>query len=119
VLGHPEWAGEPRFATNPDRVHHAAALHALIEAEMAKRSSADWSAALDAAGVPCAPVQDVRQMLEHPQTQALGLAQAVPGASIPLMGLPISFDGQRPQPHAASPALGAHTGEFLAAKVLP
>jgi crotonobetainyl-CoA:carnitine CoA-transferase CaiB-like acyl-CoA transferase len=117
VLGHPEWATDARFADNPDRVHNAAALYALIEAEMAMHANAHWTEALDAAGVPCAPVQNVQQMLEHPQTQALGLAQPVPGASIPLIGLPISFDGQRPQPVCASPALGAHTEQLLGAKV--
>jgi crotonobetainyl-CoA:carnitine CoA-transferase CaiB-like acyl-CoA transferase len=117
VLGHAEWAADARFATNPDRVRNAAALYALIEAGMLQRTNAEWAAALEAAGVPCAPVQDVRQMLEHPQAQALGLAQRVPGASIPLMGLPLSFDGQRPQPASASPALGAHTGEILGTRV--
>ena len=115
VLGHPEWAREARFATNPERVRNAAALYALIEAEMARRTNAQWSAALDAAGVPCAPVQDVAQMLEHDQLRALGLLQAVPGSSVPLIGLPVSFDGERPAPGEASPALGAHTDAVLGA----
>ena len=115
VLGRPEWAREARFATNPERVHNAAALYALIEAEMARRTNAQWSAALDAAGVPCAPVQDVAQMLEHEQLHALGLLQTVPGSSVPLIGLPVSFDGERPAPGGASPALGAHTDAVLGA----
>jgi crotonobetainyl-CoA:carnitine CoA-transferase CaiB-like acyl-CoA transferase len=52
-------------------------------------------------------------MLEHPQMQALGLLQPVPGSSKPLIGLPISFDGDRPLPRSAPPALGAHTKEVL------
>jgi crotonobetainyl-CoA:carnitine CoA-transferase CaiB-like acyl-CoA transferase len=113
VLGHPEWADDPRFRTNPDRVKHGAALCALIETEMAKRSNADWIAALDAAGVPCAPVQNVKEMLEHEQTRALELVQQVPGLSVPLVGLPISFDGERPAPRSGPPALGEGTGEIL------
>ena len=113
ALGHPDWARDARFATNPDRVRHAEALYGLIEAEMAKRGSEAWIAALDAAGVPCAPVQDVKQMLEHEQTKALGLLQGVPGSSKPLIGLPISFDGKRPPARSAAPALGAHTKEVL------
>jgi crotonobetainyl-CoA:carnitine CoA-transferase CaiB-like acyl-CoA transferase len=116
VLGHPEWTRDERFATNPDRVRNAAALYALIEAEMAKHGNAHWNAALDAAGVPCAPVQDVKQMLEHPQTQALRISQEVPGSSIPMLGLPLSIDGRRPQPRSASPALGQHTEELLGRK---
>jgi crotonobetainyl-CoA:carnitine CoA-transferase CaiB-like acyl-CoA transferase len=113
VLGHPEWAQDPRFLTNPDRVRNAEALYALIEARMLTRGSADWMARLEAARVPCAPVQDVQQMLAHPQTAALGILQAVPGASIAAIGLPISFDGARPEPHAAAPRLGADTARIL------
>ena len=80
---------------------------------MLKRGNAEWTGALDAAGVPCAPVQNVKQMLEHPQMEALGLLQQVPGSSQPLIGLPISFDGHRPLPRSASPALGVHTAEVL------
>jgi crotonobetainyl-CoA:carnitine CoA-transferase CaiB-like acyl-CoA transferase len=113
VLGHPEWPEKTEFKTNPDRVTNAHALYALIENEMARRSNAEWTAALDAAGVPCAPVQNVKQMLECGQMQALGLLQDVPGSSKPLIGLPISFDGERPLPRSASPALGQHTKEVL------
>jgi crotonobetainyl-CoA:carnitine CoA-transferase CaiB-like acyl-CoA transferase len=119
VLGHPEWADDPRFLSNPERVVNAGALYALIEPEMAKRTNADWIAAFDAAGVPCAPVQNVREMLEHPQTAALGILQTVPGLSVPLVGLPISFDGARPAPRSGPPALGDATDAILgtAAKV--
>jgi crotonobetainyl-CoA:carnitine CoA-transferase CaiB-like acyl-CoA transferase len=109
VLGRPGWAEDPRFVDNPARVQNAAALYALLEPAFLARSSAAWTALLDAAGVPCAPVQDVAQMLAHPQTQALGLLQPVPGSSIPMMGLPLRFDGQRPLPRSASPALGQDT----------
>ena len=113
VLGHPEWAEDPRFRDNKDRVAHADLLYGRIEPEMAKRSNRDWGQRLDAAGVPCAPVQNVGQMLAHEQMKALGLLQPVSGSSIPLLGLPISFDGRRPAGGHAAPALGAHTKEIL------
>ena len=97
---------DPRFATNPDRVAHAQVLYPLLEQCFAARGNAEWMTLLDAAGIPCAPVQDVAGMLQHPQTQALGLLQEVPGSSIPLLGLPMRFDGRRPLPRGASPALG-------------
>jgi crotonobetainyl-CoA:carnitine CoA-transferase CaiB-like acyl-CoA transferase len=109
VLGHPEWVEDARFQGNPERVQNAAPLDAMIKAEMAQRSSADWIEALDRAGVPCAPVQDVGQMLEHEQTRALGLLQPVPGLSVPLIGLPIRFDGERSVPQSGPPRLGEHT----------
>lgn len=109
VLGHPQWAKDPRFRGNPERVQNAEPLNAMIELQMAKRTSADWTVAFDAAGVPCAPVQNVRQMLEHEQTRALGLLQPVPGLSVPLIGLPIRFDGERSAPRSGPPRLGEHT----------
>jgi crotonobetainyl-CoA:carnitine CoA-transferase CaiB-like acyl-CoA transferase len=112
VLGRPEWPQDPRFADNPRRVENAAALYAMLEEHFARKTTAEWTALLDAAGVPCAPVQDVAGMLAHPQTQAMGLVQPVPGSSIPLMGLPMRLDGQRPQPRGASPKLGEMNPEF-------
>ena len=73
----------------------------------------EWIEALDAAGVPCAPVQDTAQMLAHEQTQALGILQSLAGVSKPLVGLPISFDGHRPCAATAPPALGEATRQFL------
>lgn len=113
VLGHPEWADDRRFCSNPERVQNAAPLNAMIKAEMATRSSADWIATLDKVGVPCAPVQDVGQMLVHEQTRALGLLQPVPGLSVPLIGLPIRFDGERSTPRSAPPHLGEYTHQVL------
>jgi crotonobetainyl-CoA:carnitine CoA-transferase CaiB-like acyl-CoA transferase len=113
VLGHPEWTSDERFATNPDRVCNAPALYVLIEERMLTRTTAHWMAALEAHGVPNAPVQNVQQMLDHEQTKALGILQQAPGASIPLIGLPVSFDGLRPPSRAASPSLGADTDRLL------
>jgi crotonobetainyl-CoA:carnitine CoA-transferase CaiB-like acyl-CoA transferase len=112
VLGRPEWPQDPRFVDNPKRVENAAALYAMLEEHFARKTTAEWTALLAAAGVPCAPVQDVAGMLAHPQTQAMGLVQPVPGSSIPLMGLPMRLDGQRPQPRGASPKLGEMNPEL-------
>lgn len=106
VLNHPEWVTNEQFSSNPTRVLHAHILNPLLEDCFVKKTSAQWSTLLDNAGIPCAPVQDVAAMVAHPQTQAMGLLQAVPGSSIPMIGLPIRLDGARPQPRSSSPALG-------------
>lgn len=106
VLNHPEWVTDELFASNPARVLHAHILNPLLEDCFASKTSAQWSDLLDKAGIPCAPVQDVAAMVAHPQTQAMGLLQTVPGSSIPMIGLPIRLDGARPQPRSSSPALG-------------
>ncbi len=107
VIEQPALADDLRFAGNPQRVRHADELYAVLEARFATRGNADWMARLEAAGVPCAPVQSIDAMLRHPQTEALGMLQSVPGSSIPLIGLPISFDGERAVPRSAPPALDA------------
>lgn len=114
AFGRTEWLSDPRFVGNPERVANGDVLNGLVETEMRRRTNAEWIERLDAQGVPCAPVQNAKQMLEHPQTQALGVVQAVPGSSIPMIGLPISFNGERPQPRSAAPALGADNARYLA-----
>jgi len=105
----PEWTSDPRFADNPARVAHQDALYAMLDAIMLTADTADWVARLEAAGIPCSPVQSIAQMVAHPQTAALGLAQEVPGTPLRFLGLPLSIDGERPRPSARPPALGEHT----------
>lgn len=113
VLGHPEWATDTRFVDNPQRVAHQTTLYGLIDPLVAARPTAHWVQALEAAGVPCAPVNTIGQMLEHAQTQALDLIHPVPGTGMRFVALPVSFDGQRPRVRSAPPALGAHTQQLL------
>jgi len=113
VLGRAEWLDDPRFANNPKRVENQDALYAMIEADMAKRTREEWIALLGAAGIPCAPVQNVAQMIDHEQTAALGLIQDVPGSAMRFVGLPLSFDGKRPEIRSRPPALGEHTEQIL------
>ena len=116
VLGHPEWSDDPRFSSNPKRVGNQSALYALIEAEMAKRGNAEWIALLEQAGIPCAPVQNVAEMIAHEQTRALGLMQDVPDSAMKFVGLPISFDGTRPPIRSRPPRLGEHTQQIFKTK---
>ena len=108
VLGHPEWIEDPRFHTKADRVRNRAAMEDAINAAMAGHGNDHWIAAIEAAGVPCAPIQTVQQVVDHPQTLALNiLRQGSDGLGY--IGLPLSFDGLRPARDATPPALGADT----------
>jgi len=108
ALDRPEWLTDARFTDNPSRVLHQEELYAMLDALMAQQSTAYWIERLEAVGVPCSPVNDLAQMLAHPQTSALGLVQSVPGTGMQFVGLPLSFDGQRAQPISAPPRLGEH-----------
>jgi crotonobetainyl-CoA:carnitine CoA-transferase CaiB-like acyl-CoA transferase len=113
ALGHPEWGDDPRFRGNPQRVAQRDLLNGLIEEIVRTKSSAEWQAILDEAGVPCAPMQSMDQVLAHPQTAALGMLQQSADGKFNLMGLPISFDGVRPALRSSAPELGADTEAVL------
>jgi crotonobetainyl-CoA:carnitine CoA-transferase CaiB-like acyl-CoA transferase len=114
ALGHPAWADDARFRDNPRRVENRVALDALIEEVTRSNTSVAWQAVLEAAGVPSAPMQSVDEVLAHAQTKALGMLQESPDGRLTIMGLPLSFDGERPPFRRAAPQLGEHTNELLA-----
>jgi crotonobetainyl-CoA:carnitine CoA-transferase CaiB-like acyl-CoA transferase len=107
LLGHPEWLDDERFKTNPARVKNRRLVDELIQEPLRGKSSAQWAAEMESAGIPCAPVQTIDQTLAHPQTQALGIVQEVPGSSMTMVGIPARFDGERPRIRQAPSALNA------------
>lgn len=113
VVGHPEWTADPRFANNPARVHNQVELYRLLDEIMLSQDSAHWIGRLEAAGVPCSPVQSIAQMVTHAQTAALGLVQPAPDSQMRFIGLPLSINGERPQPSSRPPKLGEHTAELF------
>ena len=104
TLGHPEWAADERFLHNPRRVQNRRVLIPLLEGQTVQRKLAELSTALDAAGVPHAPVQDMGQVAAHPQTQAVDIMRRDGG--LDFFGLPLRLDGARPDRNGAAPALG-------------
>lgn len=112
VLGHPEWLADPRFATNADRVRNRGAMQEAIDGALSAHGTGHWIAAIEAAGVPCAPIQTVGQVVAHPQTLALEIMrQGADGLSY--IGLPLSFDGLRPGRNEETPTLGQDTETVL------
>ncbi len=108
VLGHPELAEDPDYRTNTARVRNRTVLIPLIEAILADWTAADLGAALDAAGVPNAPLLSVDQVAGHEQTKALGMAIAREGDGFATMGIPLTFDGVRFACRHPAPTLGQH-----------
>jgi crotonobetainyl-CoA:carnitine CoA-transferase CaiB-like acyl-CoA transferase len=112
VLGYPEWGEDPRFRTNRDRIAHREVIVPLLSAAMRGRTSAEWEAALEAAGIPCSPIHDIAAVKAHPQTRAIGIMQPMPGHGLEGVGLPLSLDGARPPVRSGAPALGEANAEF-------
>jgi len=113
ALGREDWAKDPRFARNAGRYEHRAEILAEVARIVATRSKGEWIDILEAAGVPCAPVNTLPEVLAEPQTEAVGMLQQVPGLDLRLMGLPIMLDGARPPISRRAPQLGEHTREVL------
>jgi crotonobetainyl-CoA:carnitine CoA-transferase CaiB-like acyl-CoA transferase len=113
ALGHAEWLDDERFGSNGDRVNNRAALNEAIEAELVTRPVEHWLGVLDQADVPVARLQTVDEVATHPQTAALGMLQRAPDRDMTLVGLPLSFDGERPPLRRGPPELGADTAVVL------
>jgi crotonobetainyl-CoA:carnitine CoA-transferase CaiB-like acyl-CoA transferase len=113
ALGRDDWARDARFATNAGRYEHRDEILAEVARIIATRTKGEWIDVLEAAGVPCAPVNTLPEMLAEPQTEAVGTLQPVPGMNLRLMGLPVMLDGARPPISRRAPKLGEHTREVL------
>lgn len=115
ALGRPELGSDPRFRTNSDRVVNRESLIPQLEGITRTWAMAELMPALDAAGIPNAPLQNVAQVSDHPQTAAVGILQRGPPGALPTVGVPLSFDGRRAASTRAAPALGEHNDTVLAA----
>jgi crotonobetainyl-CoA:carnitine CoA-transferase CaiB-like acyl-CoA transferase len=116
ALGRPDWKTDPRFSTNPKRDANRREMKRQISNLLSTKPRAHWQAILDEAGVPNAPTQTIEEVLEHPQTIAAGMVQSLKGAPLNLIGLPVSFDGERPGLRSTAPQLGADTDEVMGGK---
>jgi crotonobetainyl-CoA:carnitine CoA-transferase CaiB-like acyl-CoA transferase len=112
VLGLPETADDPRFATNADRVANRDALAALLERALAAREAADWVRVLADAGVPCGLVNDVGEAFAL--AERLGLDPVADAGGVPQVANPIRLSSSPASYRLGPPTLGEHTAELLA-----
>jgi crotonobetainyl-CoA:carnitine CoA-transferase CaiB-like acyl-CoA transferase len=113
ILERPDWLQDERFLDNVARVKNRAALIPLIQNIFVTRPSETWLQMLDAGGVPASPLQTVDQVVNDPQTAALGIIQRVPDLEMQLLGLPLSFNGARPPLRRRAPEPGEHNHQIL------
>jgi crotonobetainyl-CoA:carnitine CoA-transferase CaiB-like acyl-CoA transferase len=106
VLDRPGLAEDPRFQSNKDRVVNRKELVPILSDIFAAKPRAEWARLLDAQGIPNGPINTLDQVVADAQTQALGMIQTKQGSELGLVGLPLSFDGVRPEFEKAGPELG-------------
>jgi crotonobetainyl-CoA:carnitine CoA-transferase CaiB-like acyl-CoA transferase len=113
VLAAPELAGDARFATNPGRVENRAALVELLAARFRARAADEWLAAMEAAGVPCAPVQSVGEALADPLVTERGGFWEMEGPTygrVPTVPSPVRFSRTPAVLRCGAPGLGEEGG---------
>jgi CoA:oxalate CoA-transferase len=118
ALGRPELAADPRFARNDDRTRNVEELEGELESLLAARGSAEWLALLEQEGIPCGPIQDVAQVVAHPQVNARNMVVSVDdpvAGRLRVAGNPVKLSGvEDPGSRAPAPELDEHRARILA-----
>jgi formyl-CoA transferase/CoA:oxalate CoA-transferase len=112
----PALADDPRFATNGDRVDRRAELRPILADRLAERSTAEWVAVLDAAGIPNGAIADVADAFASAEAQALAMTAEVEHPAFGVLrqvGIPLVFESTPGAIRSAPPLLGEHTDEVL------
>lgn len=116
LCAHPEWAGDQRYATSAARVNNRGALIAAMKQVTVTRTTAEWIALLEPAGVPCGPINTIAQVFDDPHVRARGLQIAMehPSAGpIALVANPIRLSETPVEYRMPPPLLGEHTKDVL------
>ncbi|WP_334179196.1 CaiB/BaiF CoA-transferase family protein [Pseudoxanthomonas sp.] len=116
VLGDSTLAGDARFATNAGRVRHRDVLVPMLQSAFRSRDRQAWLALLEAAGIPCGPVNDIADVFADPQVQARGMVGQVAYphvGTVPLVASPLKLSATPVDLRRAPPLLGQHTDEVL------
>jgi len=116
LAGRPEWASDPRFATNAQRVANRDSLIPLMRQATVMRTTQEWIGMFEAAGVPCGPINDLAGVFADPQVIARGLRVELPHAvagRVPLVANPIRYSATPVEYRATPPELGRDTASAL------
>lgn len=116
LLERPDLAADPKFATNAARVEHRQALLALLASIVRERNAAEWLALLDAAGIPCGPINTVDRAFADRQSVARNMVESISHPTIgplKLAGSPVKRRNAPPAAFRPPPTLGEHTDEVL------
>jgi len=116
IAGKPEWAADPRFAKNADRVRNRAVLVPMVAAAILTRGQRAWLDALEGAGVPCGPINTLDQVFADPQVAARGMRLDLPhplAGTVPQVAAPLRFSATPIAYDLPPPLLGEHTAAVL------
>ena len=117
ALGHPGMALDPDYLTNGSRQKNQKRLETEIEAILADKTTAEWIKIIGDAGVPCGPINNIAQALQHPQVEARNMLVTVPdgeGGTLKVSGNPLKMSAfADPPTREAAPDLDANRAAIL------
>jgi crotonobetainyl-CoA:carnitine CoA-transferase CaiB-like acyl-CoA transferase len=116
ALGQPGWATDERFSTNARRIAHIGTLGAMLREAFGRLQRSDVIARLDAAGVPCGPINSIPQVLDDPQVRHRDMVQSLShpaGVDMPTVASPMRFAAAPVRHQRPPPLLGEHSDELL------
>ena len=116
AIGKTEMADDARFAKNADRVENRAVLIAMLTEMFRGRDNETWLKILNAAEVPCAPIQTIDQVFAAPQVRHRDMLIEVEhpmAGTIRMAGIPVKFSATPASVRLPPPLLGQHTDEVL------
>ncbi len=117
AIGREDLLERPEFKGQPARAKNRAQLNAAINEALAKKSSAEWIDALNAAGVPCGPIYTIDKMFDDAQVKHLGVAADVESRALgkfKLVNQAVRLSRTPARIASAAPEVGEHTDEILA-----
>jgi crotonobetainyl-CoA:carnitine CoA-transferase CaiB-like acyl-CoA transferase len=120
AAGAAQLAGDPRYASNADRVAHRVELVAAVAGLMLARTTQAWLALLGAAQVPCGPINDLAQVFDEPQVRHRGLRFDLPhplAGTVPGVRNPVRYSRSALEYGRAPPPLGADTAAELQSRL--
>jgi formyl-CoA transferase len=115
TIGRPELLDDPEYATPEQRLPHVWAIFAMVEAWTLTKDKWEAFRELNAAGVPCGPILDSKELLEDPDLEASGMIVAVDHperGTFKTVGCPFTLSDS-PVEITRSPLLGEHSTEIL------
>jgi crotonobetainyl-CoA:carnitine CoA-transferase CaiB-like acyl-CoA transferase len=116
ALDHPEWGTDARFVTNSARLAHRKELIPLIRNALSRNTTAYWLGTLEAANVPCGPINDLAGVFADPQVQHRQMKVDLPGCvsgAASALASPLRMSATPVEYRSAPPRLGSHTCEVL------
>jgi crotonobetainyl-CoA:carnitine CoA-transferase CaiB-like acyl-CoA transferase len=113
AMGHPEWCDDPRLADGRQRSANRELVVSVMQPVLLTKGRQDWLGIIGEVGVPCSPVNDIAELAASDQFVAMDMLRELPGSGLKVVGLPITFERERPHPRTDSPSLGQHNAEVF------